>query len=484
MNVFSRGMEAHSVRSVLVIGDVMLDVYKYGSVERISPEAPIPVLCVEDTREMLGGAGNVIANLKSLGCFASLIGFVGDDDNGRKIRFLLDELRCSDSFLFNPPAYATVSKTRFVSSNQQILRVDVDSKYNYTPESTSTVLDAIQKGVDRADVIILSDYNKGVLSPEICGHVIALANSRNIPVLVDPKGNDFSRYTNARLVKPNLKELKSLFSNEDCSGREIELARSLIRKYNVLYCLVTMGKDGMLLVSEKESRKFPAVNRQLCDISGAGDTVIATIAAFFPTEGSLDYACNLSNVAAGIAVGKPGTATVSFEEIHQATGANRKWFTDRERLTKQVQTWRYQGHTIGFTNGCFDLIHAGHIQTVLFAKQHCDRLIVAVNNDTSIRVLKGPDRPIIAEDERCLVLAQLEAIDALTIFSEATPEILIQLIKPDVIVKGGDYKENDVVGRSFVESYGGKVIIGPFVKELSTSARISRIKGTKVEFQH
>ncbi|MBL0743050.1 D-glycero-beta-D-manno-heptose-7-phosphate kinase [Chryseolinea lacunae] len=465
--------------SVLVIGDVMLDTYVYGSVDRISPEAPIPVLKIQEQKAMLGGAGNVISNLSSLGARSCLISIIGTDENGGKVTDLLNAIENVTSYLLKCKATPTVTKTRYVSGYQQILRTDVEGAPVHSVAVENQIIELVNLQLATTDIIVLSDYKKGVLSSRLCEGIIKLATSKNIPVFVDPKGSDYSLYRNATLIKPNEKELRQAFPNANIVGKEEFYARELIASLGVQYCLLTLGKEGMMLITPENSTWFAACKRDVYDVSGAGDTVIASLAAAYATGAQMDDACALSNIAAGIVVGKTGTSTTTAAEIEREVRADSK-VSKMKELSLLVQRWRKEGLTVGFTNGCFDLIHVGHIQTLLFAKKNCDRLIVAVNSDCSVKRLKGATRPIHNEKERCIVMSEFSSVDAIVLFEDDTPEHLIRTLKPDVLIKGADYKREDVVGFDFIQSYGGHVVLAPYIKNSSTTGIISKMQSVKV----
>lgn len=460
---------------VLVVGDVMLDVYVYGAIHRISPEAPVPVLRIDQTREMLGGAGNVITNLCSLGAKTCLMGIVGRDQNGQKVKHILQEIPNAQSFLADLPSVPTITKTRFVSSSQQLLRVDSEKVISASDFDESEFAAQFRDQLDQYNVVILSDYKKGLLTPKLCQALIQIAVAKGIPVFVDPKGVDYSIYSNATLVKPNLRELKDAFPGEDVTANIVAYARKLLKNFSIRYCLVTMGSEGMWFVSSESETHLPAKERKVFDVSGAGDTVISTLAASYSVGAEIADACYLSNIAGGIVVEKPGTATVARFEIEREIEARNKLYK-LSVLKQQVEAWKSAGLKVGFTNGCFDILHTGHIQTINFARRNCDRLIVATNSDTSISLLKGKTRPINNERARLTILSELASVDAIIVFDASSPEGLIHELTPDVLVKGSDYKEAEVDGHEFVKSYGGKLLLAPFVKDASTTNIISKIQ--------
>lgn len=474
MNTLFKILENFKNSSVLVIGDIMLDSFNYGTVERISPEAPIPVLRLKEKYEMLGGAGNVVANINSLESNSGIITVVGEDENSRLISNQLSSLNC-DFFALGKKDVPTITKTRFISGNQQILRADLEETFNLSQEDENLIIDEVSKRISKYDIIVLSDYKKGVLTENICRSIISMANSNQKSIFVDPKGKNYGIYSHATLIKPNQKELCDAFGDQNVLGNETLYARKLIEEYHFKYCIVTLGENGMLLVSKDKEQHFHSIKREVFDVSGAGDTVIATLASSYASGATIEDACILANIAGGLVVSKVGTATINPFEIQREIGSNNKIYSSKELLT-QINLWKRSNLKIGFTNGCFDILHAGHIQTLNFARNNCDRLIVALNTDKSVKSLKGPERPINNEQERAIVLSELESIDALIFFDDNTPEKLIKNIKPDVLVKGGDYNAREIVGYDFINSYGGKVIIAPFSKGLSTTNIVKKIK--------
>jgi D-beta-D-heptose 7-phosphate kinase/D-beta-D-heptose 1-phosphate adenosyltransferase len=468
---------------ILCVGDVMLDRFVYGAVERVSPEAPIPVLHARETREMLGGAGNVARNLAALSIGSTLAGVVSDDEAGRAVRRLVAAEGPIGSALVDNPARRTTVKTRFVSAGQQLLRMDEEDAGQAVATVQQALIAAIDAAVPGCGAVILSDYGKGVLSAaqstDALRHAIATANAAGRPVVVDPKGADYTRYRGASLLTPNRNELREA-TRMPVDGDEaiVAAARHLIECCGVGGVLVTRGADGMTLVSAGDDPvHLPALAREVFDVSGAGDTVVAVIAAGLAAGLDTIVAAELANVAAGIVVGKAGTAVVHREELaHALIGATEgggKVLT-RTALADRVAGWRQRGLTVGFTNGCFDLLHPGHISLLEQAAASCDRLVVAINTDASVTRLKGPSRPVQNEASRALVLAALACVDAVVAFDEDTPLALIQAILPDVLVKGADYARANVVGGDLVEAHGGRVMLARLEEGFSTTATIAR----------
>ncbi len=468
---------------VLCVGDVMLDRFVYGDVERISPEAPIPVLRVQREAAAVGGAGNVARNLSALGAAVRLIGVVGDDAPGRETSGVLDGDANVELGLVTDPSRPTTVKTRFIAGAQQMLRTDEED----TSAIGAATLDKVREEVTAAlagggyGALVLSDYGKGALTDGVIAAVIAAAGEARVPVVVDPKGTDFSRYRGADVLTPNRRELADASRQPTGSDDEVEAAaRSLISDCGVAAIIATRGPQGMTVIGEGKPAHLPALAREVFDVSGAGDTVVAALAAGLAAGMALADAAHLANVAAGIVVGKVGTAVVRRDELSDALGGGAGLgakYLDRARLLDRVAQWRARGLTVGFTNGCFDLVHPGHVSLIEQSSAACDRLVVALNDDASVQRLKGPDRPVQPQDARARVIASLAGVDAVTLFAEDTPRELIELLRPDVLVKGADYTPDEVVGGDFVQSYGGKVVLAELVDGFSTTGTIARLTG-------
>jgi D-beta-D-heptose 7-phosphate kinase/D-beta-D-heptose 1-phosphate adenosyltransferase len=467
---------------VLCVGDVMLDRYIYGVVERVSPEAPIPVFRVERETAMLGGAGNVIRNILALGSRARLVAAVGDDAAGAEVRRLLGAGDGSSFALVTDGTRQTSIKTRFLAGNQQILRADQETVAPLPAPSRRALIEAFCTMLPDAEVVVLSDYDKGVLSDGIAAQLVAAARMAGKPVLVDPKGRDYARYAGASIVTPNRNELaEASGARVRTSDEAIVAARRLLDAHGFGAVIATLGKDGMVVATAAgEVRHLFAEARDVFDVSGAGDTVVAALAAVLGAGADLVRAAALANVAAGIVVGKVGTAVAYRTEVvnalrHQDLSEAEAKVTTLEPALDRVALWRRRGFRIGFTNGCFDLLHPGHISLLAYARKSCDRLIVAINSDDSVRRLKGAARPIQTETARATVLASLASVDLVVIFSEDTPLKMIEAFRPDVLVKGADYRLEQVVGAEYVHSYGGTVQLAPIEPGFSTTATIARL---------
>ena len=473
MTSFSSIMSAMPGKRITVVGDVMLDQFVTGKVNRISPEAPVPVLTYQSESLMPGGAANVARNLARFGILSTLIGVVGQDDNASKLVTCLAEEPSITLKAIADRQRLTTVKTRFTSSGQQILRLDHEVTAPLSPALTKRLVNTVKSALSKTDVLILSDYNKGLLDQNTVQALIALAKDAGVTVVADPKKNDPSVYKGCDLITPNLQEFRQM-TGLDLTSRDaiIDAAKAMVRRQKLGAILITLGADGMVLVTKGQPPlSVQAQAKTVFDVSGAGDTVIAAIAATLATGGTLDDAIRLATVAAGLVVGKSGTATVLAGEILAETSPS--YGKSQEDVQAMVKSWRDEGLTIGFTNGCFDLLHPGHLWVLEKAAACCDKLIVGLNSDQSTRRLKGQGRPFQDEGTRAAVLAGLPMVDAVVIFDSPTPAKLIKAIAPDRLIKGGDYNAKDVVGRQTVLARGGKVVIIPTKPGFSTT-RLSK----------
>jgi D-beta-D-heptose 7-phosphate kinase/D-beta-D-heptose 1-phosphate adenosyltransferase len=473
-------------KRVLAVGDVMLDKYIWGEVGRISPEAPVPVVRVTYESTRPGGVANVAMNMALLGAQTWVIGFAGGDENQRLLEANLRASGVTPEFIVSD-GFPTIVKTRILGGQQQMLRLDRERSDPRPQEDYDRLVECVLARLPECDAVVLSDYAKGSFSPEVCQTLIQAARELRIPVLVDPKSPDFTRYRGATAICPNLAEISAATRDRGwVCGHDFEeplaAAETMVRELDLDFLAVTLSEKGIALVRPGKVFTAPAVARQVFDVSGAGDTVIAVLALCLASQVPPETAIELANVAAGIVVGKVGTAPVERHELlaaltpEIALRAENKVVTWRE-LASRVALWKANGERVVFTNGCFDLLHIGHITLLEQARRYGDRLIVAVNSDASVRALKGPSRPIVGERERVGVLSALAAIDAVAVFDQATPLELILAVKPDVIVKGGDYKMDTVVGAKEVESWGGQVRIIPLVEGYSTTRLIQKGAG-------
>lgn len=465
----------------LVIGDLMLDEYLWGRAERISPEAPVQVVDVVREELRLGGAGNVVNNLAVLGAQVTVCSVIGEDENGWALLKDFNRHGISTEAIFRDENRRTSRKTRVVASHQQIVRIDRETREPVSPEMELRLCDWISANGASYDVILLSDYLKGVLTGGVIQAVIAVAETGRIPVLVDPKGTDFARYRGVTLMTPNRKEAEAAAGIQIRDLESLSAAAGLImEKAGLEHLLVTRSEEGMSLFSRNGGAvHIPTVAREVFDVSGAGDTVMASLAVGIAAGMGMAEAARMANVAAGIAVGKLGTSTVSPDEIitavaltHSDSDAKIK---NRDVLAVMMAAEREKGRRIVFTNGCFDLLHAGHVKYLQKARSLGDLLILGLNSDASVRRLKGEKRPLIGEEERAHILAALDCIDYVVVFDEDTPLELIKALKPHILAKGGDYTADGVVGKDVVEAYGGRVELVSFVDGKSTTNIIERV---------
>ena len=460
---------------VCVIGDLMLDRYWQGSSNRISPEAPVPVVKVTQKEDRPGGAGNVALNIAALGASATLSGTIGNDEAGQILQECMNAagIKTQLQIAEHKP---TITKLRVLSRHQQLLRMDFEERF--CPADSVEIMAKAADIIRAAKILILSDYAKGTLSD--CQALIALAKEIGVPVLVDPKGDDYTDYRGANLLTPNITEFEAVVGRCHSEQELVSKGMALIESLALGALLITRGEMGMTLLRPN----LPEIHllaraREVYDVTGAGDTVIAVLAVALAAGQTLPEAVALANLAAGIVVGKLGAATVSAFELLDAVqlekGSERGIVTE-EYLLMAVESARANGERIVFTNGCFDILHAGHVGYLEEARKQGDRLIVALNSDTSVRRLKGPNRPINLIDRRMAVLAGLESVDWVVSFNDDTPERLLRLVKPDVLVKGGDYSEDQVVGSDIVKATGGSVKVLQFFDDCSTTSIVNRIR--------
>ncbi|MGF1611928.1 MAG: D-glycero-beta-D-manno-heptose 1-phosphate adenylyltransferase [Kiloniellales bacterium] len=470
-------------RRICVLGDVMLDRFVYGRVERVSPEGPIPVLHFESEALMLGGAANVARNIVALGGTAVLLGVLGQDEAGDQIAGPMMSGSGIDGRFVRTPAVPTTVKTRYVSGGQQIMRLDVERPLVPDESLIDALCRSFAEVAEAVDAVVLSDYAKGVLAPAVIRRVIELARQRALPVIVDPKSRDVSRYAGASLLAPNAAEAALITGLDSGTDEAAKAAVKAIRERAAVAAVVlTRGAQGMTIYDPASGGDEPltiaTVAAEVFDVSGAGDTVMAALSLALAAGLGVAAGAQIANVAAGISVGKRGTAVVQRHELAMALrrttgGADPKIVSNEEAATI-VAHWREQGLRIGFTNGCFDLLHPGHVALLKRAREACGRLVVALNSDVSVRRLKGETRPVQNEAARSVVMASLSSVDLVTLFEEDTPIRLIGSLKPDCLFKGADYTVETVVGADFVQSHGGKVILIPIEEGFSSSSIISR----------
>ena len=461
-----------STVKVLVVGDMMLDIYYTGDVSRISPEAPVPVVKISDTTKRLGGACNVANNLSHIGAKVRLLGLASDDTHGKILRKMLDDIKVSYqlyNFLEN-----TTSKLRVIGSRQQIARLDFEDDTVLDKPSVDEITKDIKTDLALNDVIIISDYGKGVCTDEICAYIISEAKKISKPVIIDPKGNDWTKYTGATVVTPNVKEL-GVVANVSINNTDedvLKYGRMIKDKYDIEYLIVTRSDQGITVIASDYVKTFKAESKEVFDVSGAGDTVVSILAVSFALNYDIAETIELANRAAGIVVAKAHTVPITIEELKESYNLvqHSKMIT-KDNLDEVLLYYRDRGKKIVFTNGCFDILHIGHVKYLQASKEVGDVLIVGLNSDKSVKMLKGDDRPINNQADRATLLSAFSFIDHVIIFDDETPVELIKTIKPDVLVKGGDYKLEEVVGRE----YAKKVELIDFVEGYSSTNIINKI---------
>lgn len=467
---------------VLVAGDVMLDRYIWGSVDRISPEAPVPVLLVRERTRRLGGAGNVAANLASLGCRTVLAGILGRDPAGENVARLLESRSIKDRCV-RSDNIPTVTKSRVMAGGQQVVRMDDEKPEKIDKKTRDTVIEVLSGDLRDAGAVILSDYGKGFFEGNTAARCIRKCRENGIPVFVDPKRSDWSVYAGATCITPNLREFSEACDRIGCDPTRMEpSAATLLHRYDLDFLLVTRGSRGMILVGKKGvSASVPATAKEVFDVSGAGDTVIALMAAGAAAGMEMAEAMEMANIGAGEVVSRVGTYALSRRELQQA--ASRSLFDSGlpaacslEQANAMVEHWRMRGKIVVFTNGCFDILHPGHVFLLHRARALGDCLVVGLNTDASIRRIKGPDRPILGQEDRAAILAALSSVDLVVCFDEDTPVELIRKLRPDILVKGSDYTPDTVVGGDIVQSWGGRVALVDLLEAKSTTGIVEKIR--------
>lgn len=484
---------------ILLIGDIMLDRYVYGRVERISPESPVPVLRIEREKTVPGGAGNTLANLIGLETNPSFISVIGPDENGARIRKHLASLVNDTTGILTDNEGQTIVKTRFLAGHQQLLRTDFETGEPLPDTLTDSILKQASQMIKGVGALILSDYGKGLLRPDIIQNLIALAKEENIPVIVDPKGQDFTKYAGADVITPNKKEL-----SEATKGHSVEnddevckAAHIIMETCDIKNVVATRSADGISLIRKNDNPvHYSSTDVEVFDVSGAGDAVAAVIGSALAAGAHLPDAVALANIAGGIVVTKVGTAPIQASELLEAVEnssehiPHKKIFqaldiglsSDEKQAREQVERWKARGLTVGLTNGCFDILHSGHVSYLSAAHRNCDRLIVALNRDESVKILKGPDRPVHSQNARAEVLGGLRSVDMVILFGaekeddDNTASALIKALSPDVYFKGGDYRIEEIPEAPTVQSCGGKVLIMPHIEGQSTTQTLSRLK--------
>ena len=483
-----RFVDGWKTTSIIVVGDFMLDRYTYGNADRLSPDAPVPVLAVRRESYMPGGAANVCLDLRALRCDVSCVGVVGKDDMADHLRTALKERGCKVTGLVASNDRPTTVKHNFVGlaqhrHPQKMFRVDHERKAPIADSVAERILKHVKQGLAKADALCIEDYNKGVLSAHLCAELIKLATKHDVPVFVDPAAiTDYTKYRGATCITPNRTEAAlATGMDEQADDAPLAMARKLMRDLKLDTVVLTLDKQGALLAEKgKAPQTVPTRARQVYDVTGAGDMVLAMLASARANGADWRTAVALANTAAGLEVEKFGVVPIELDEVllsllrdhHETAGKVRQL----EQLLPELMAYRRQGRTIAFTNGCFDILHAGHVSYLRQASKVADLLVVGLNSDDSIRRIKGDDRPVNREDDRILVMSELESVSYVIVFEEDTPTKLIKAIKPDVLVKGGDYKHDEVVGHEIVEAYGGRVELVPVVRGRSTTNIIRKVQ--------
>ena len=443
-------------RKIFCLGDIMLDNYIIGNTNRISPEGPIPVLDIVKEVKMLGGVGNVVRNLSTLATETHLVSLLGNDLMSNEVEKKLNIINVNKD-LVRDSNRPTITKSRYISNNQQILRVDKEKTDFIDKKIENKIFNYSKKRILKTDVVIISDYNKGLITKNLLKRIVSFANKNKKPVIIDPKSTDFDKYKGATIVTPNIKELELVAKKKLNSDKEIiNISKKLIFKFNFKHLLITMGKSGMMLISKNNKNviKFDAEAKEVFDVSGAGDTVASFIAAGIGSSLKIEEVIKIANIAAGVVVGKTGTSVAHLSEILLAINKNNYHLSKVMNLNETIKVinfWKEKKEKIGFTNGCFDYLHPGHVSLFKQAKKKCSKLIVAINSDKSIKNNKGPLRPKQKLNIRLQVLNSIPYIDLIIVFSEKTPIEIIKKIKPNLLVKGSDYKENQIIGAKEVK---------------------------------
>ena len=473
---------------ILCVGDLMLDRFVQGNVRRISPESPVPVIEMGDIENIPGGAANVGRNVCALGGSCTLIGAIGSDIVGSELETLLASCNGMNPVLTIDKTRPTIEKVRYIAFGQHLLRADREKTGNVSAETEAEIVRQVKNRIKNHHVLVLSDYAKGVLTDTVITKVIGIANSVGVPIIVDPKSVTLARYAGASIVTPNVKEASSATGIDIQSDNDAERASAkIITEAGIGAVLITRSEHGVTLMAQEGNiAHFPASGREVYDVVGAGDTVVATLALCLGAGMTMEASARIANIAAGVVVGKHGTATLTRSELldelsrlsRVGAPSSKAKILPASSIIPLREQWGKDGLSVGFTNGCFDILHVGHIGILEFARSHCDRLIVGVNSDASVKRLKGPGRPVNREDDRAHILGAFGFVDAVVIFSEDTPYELIGQIQPDVLVKGADYRIEDVVGHDIVQRRGGKVVTFDLVPGRSTTQIIARAART------
>lgn len=467
--------------TVLVYGDFMVDKYIHGTVRRISPEAPVPVLHVTDKERKLGGAGNVVSNLLALGAKVRVAGYTGSDEDGKWLTNTFFSMGADTTFMRNEECVQTIIKTRITSRNQQFIRLDEEKTENISEDMEEKVVNELPEMLQGIDIVILSDYGKGSVTTVVTQSIISACDLRNIAVIVDPKGTDYGKYHGATVCKPNEKELAVATGMGFYSDEDVEKAGILLKTENgIKNMVISRSEKGIMLLNEQNDRKdFPTKTQEVIDVTGAGDTVVATIATTLASGVELEDCCKVANIAAAIVCSKFGAANATVEELIEAMdGVEKNKNFTLDEVNMHVQAAKLQGKTVVFTNGCFDLLHAGHLSSFKQARKYGDILVVAVNSDASVKKNKGDSRPIIDEENRMKMVASLECVDYVVLMEEDNPTRILSVLQPDVVVKGKDWEGKYMPEHETIEAYDGKMQFIELEKGLSTTAIIEKIQAS------
>lgn len=469
--------------NILVVGDLMVDEYLWGDVERISPEAPVQVVTIKDEDFSLGGSGNVVNNIVALGAKVSAVGVIGTGSDGQLLLNKLNELGVDIAGIFQDSNRPTTRKTRIIASNQHVLRIDRETKESISEPAFEAIAKYLEEKIPDVDVVLISDYGKGLITEALMARLIAAAQKHKKITIADPKGLDFSKYSGVSLITPNKKEAALASGIEVVDEKTlIEAGNKILQRVGIDKLLITCGKDGMVLFDRnKAPYKIRAETRQVYDVSGAGDTVLAVFGLSVASGISFEDGAVLANTSAGIVVGKVGTATVSRQELssalkHDDISLKHK---DLSELPVLIQDMKKKGKRLVMTNGCFDLLHAGHIMLFSASKKLGDVLIVAIDDDDSVRDLKGKGRPVISARERVRIISALDSVDYVVVFSSQELSKLIEIIRPDVLTKGSNYASEEVFGRELVEQLGGRVVLIPVTEKISSTRIINNIRNSE-----
>ena len=467
---------------LLVIGDLMIDEYVWGEVDRISPEAPVQVVAVKNEDYTLGGAGNVVTNLMAMGASVTVFGVVGEGGNGRLLLDQLDTIGADTRGVVQEPGRHTTKKTRIIAAHQQVLRVDRETKKEISAATSKSIIKTAEKVIPDVDVILISDYGKGLINRSMIKSLVKIAKTHNKTMIADPKGLDFTKYAGVNLLTPNKKEASLASGKEISDARTLtEVGKTLLDNSGIEKLLITCGKDGMVLFEKgRKPYKIDTRAREVYDVSGAGDTVVAVLGLALAAGLSFKKAVSLANTAAGIVVGKVGTAAVTQKELLEALKLSSANSVPKHKTLKALaelcRKLQKDGKRIVLTNGCFDLLHVGHIKLFSASKKLGDVMIVAIDDDDSVRRLKGSDRPVIGAIERVRILSALDSVDHLVVFANKELDKVIESIRPDILTKGSNYDSGEVLGRKIVESYGGRVELIPITEKISSTQIINTIK--------